>query len=114
MWKSFGCSVAIIVAVAMADSAEAQGLSGSVTVNSGQKIGLIAYWNCDTHILLHFDVSTPMHGTATVEMMKGDYCGRSNEPAEVVFYQSNPGFKGKDAFAIYAGGAESYVELTVQ
>ena len=115
MGRSIGFTIAAIAMVAAISDASAA-LSTSQTVNSGQKTGLVAFWNCDSHVPPIVQVDTPMHGTATVVMMTGDYCEHSGEPMEAVFYQSNPGFRGMDEVTVYGpyGEVEAYYDLTVK
>jgi len=112
MWKLIG--LAVLVLSACVGNASAA-LSSHMTVNSGEKTVVLVFWDCRQGAPPpRVDVFTPMHGTATAAVVVGNRCERAGVPQTVVVYQSDPGFKGKDAVAVIGPNGEAYMELLVQ
>jgi hypothetical protein len=106
---------ALAAAVGLAPAlAFANAVPVTKTAKSGQPIGLIYIFNCQTHLLPGSAYGSAVHGKVTVSKATRDACFTKGEPVLSFTYTSDPGYKGDDTASLYIGGEIQNYRVVVQ
>src|SRR4051794_11410858 len=89
-------AAALVPALALANA-----ITTTKTGKSGQPIGLIYIFNCDTHQLPASAYGSALHGKVTTEKTTREACFNKGEAVLLFTYTSNPGYKGDDTATLY-------------
>ena len=102
-------AAALVPALALANA-----IPVTKTGKSGQPIGLIVIFNCETHLLPGSAYGSAVHGKVTVSKDTRDVCFKKDEPVLSFVYTSNPGYKGDDTASLYIYNEVQNYHLIVQ
>ena len=107
------CAVSLLAIAFAASPASASEYSKQA--KSGEKTLLYRFYDCTRHVPGGQAGATAANGTVTIEDTHLNKCGNPQEPARLVWYTSNPGFKGMDTVTFPAGrGGNSMIfDVTV-
>lgn len=84
-------------------AAEARDVIFGAHTKTGAPTLIRTFFNCIRHVPGGNGAAIAEHGSAELKFVTGAHCGNANEPANEVWYTSNPGFKGIDNVTIPVG-----------